>query len=166
MWQFRSHSSCTRRRQTKGSKFSIWCCWAVFVMSVIATSSRGAFLGLLALEPIAGSIHPRKIMSLLLGICLAGLVLNRCPTGILGSHQFSITEDKTMEEGTAGQRDVHLGHRVGNVPDNPIFGSGRAISLGRSVSIWEGAHGKLSHWLAVRRIHSTLHCCQNSDLSE
>ncbi|MCS6318854.1 MAG: hypothetical protein H8K05_13990, partial [Nitrospira sp.] len=47
----------------------------LIVMSVVSTSSRGAFLGLLAIGSYCWFYSPRKIMSLIVGICLAGLVL-------------------------------------------------------------------------------------------
>jgi hypothetical protein len=137
----------------------------LFVMSVVATSSkRGAFLGLLALEAIVGCIRPEKSCRCL-GICLVGLVLVAAPQEYW-DRISSITDDNTMETGTAGQRMFTWGIGWEMFTANPIFGSVRETSRGRSVSTWEGELGKPSHWPVVRRTPSTLHCCPNWDLSE
>lgn len=96
----------------------------LFVMSVVATSSRGAFLGLLAIGAYCWFYSPRKIMSLILGICLLGLVLIAAPQEYW-DRISSITDDSTMESGTAGQRMFTWGIGWEMFLSNPVFGVGQ-----------------------------------------
>ena len=98
---------------------------ALFIMSVVATSSRGAFLGLLAVGTYCWLFSPRKIMSLAVGLCLAGLVLIAAPQEYWDRID-SITDDSTMESGTAGQRMFTWGIGWEMFLANPVFGVGQA----------------------------------------
>jgi hypothetical protein len=98
---------------------------ALFIMSVVATSSRGAFLGLLAVGGYCWFFSPRKIMSLAVGLCLAGLVLIAAPQEYWDRIN-SITDDSTMETGTAGQRMFTWGIGWEMFLANPVFGVGQA----------------------------------------
>ncbi|MCI1279547.1 MAG: O-antigen ligase family protein [Nitrospira sp.] len=97
----------------------------LIVMSVVSTSSRGAFLGLLAIGSYCWFYSPRKIMSLIVGICLAGLVLIAAPQEYW-DRISSITDDSTMESGTAGQRMFTWGIGWEMFLANPVFGIGQA----------------------------------------
>ncbi len=97
----------------------------LIVMSVVSTSSRGAFLGLLAISSYCWFYSPRKMMSLIVGICLAGLVLIAAPQEYW-DRISSITDDSTMESGTAGQRMFTWGIGWEMFLANPVFGIGQA----------------------------------------
>lgn len=96
----------------------------LFIMSVVATASRGAFLGLLAIGAYCWFYSPKKIMSLILGTCLVGLVLLAAPQEYW-DRISTITDDKTMEEGTAGQRMFTWGIGWEMFLANPAFGVGQ-----------------------------------------
>jgi O-antigen ligase len=137
---------------TKGSKFLYVGLLGVFVMSLIATSSRGGFLGLLAVSAYCWFYAPKKIMSLLLGLCLAGLVLVAAPQEYWDRIN-SITEDKTMEEGTAGQRVFTWGIGWEMFLDNPIFGIGQG-NFPWAIGEYMGGRTWQTKSLAGRQAHS------------
>lgn len=136
----------------KGSKFLYVGLLAVFVMSLIATSSRGGFLGLLAVAAYCWFYSPKKIMSLLLGLCLAGLVLIAAPQEYW-DRISSITEDKTMEEGTAGQRVFTWGIGWEMFLDNPMFGVGQG-NFPWAIGEYMGGRTWQTKSLAGRQAHS------------
>ncbi|ULA61353.1 MAG: conserved membrane protein of unknown function [Nitrospira sp.] len=136
----------------KGSKFLYVVLLAVFVMSLIATSSRGGFLGLLAVAAYCWFYSPKKIMSLLLGLCLAGLVLIAAPQEYW-DRISSITEDKTMEEGTAGQRVFTWGIGWEMFLDNPVFGVGQG-NFPWAIGEYMGGRTWQTKSLAGRQAHS------------
>lgn len=109
----------------KRAKFLYLGLMGLFVMSVVATSSRGAFLGLLATGAFCWFYSPRKIMSLILGLCLIGLVLVAAPQEYWDRIN-SITDDSTVETGTAGQRMFTWGIGWEMFVANPVFGVGQA----------------------------------------
>lgn len=90
----------------------------VFVMTVVSTSSRGAFLGLLAVGTYCWFYSPRKVASLLVGACLFCLVLVAAPQEYW-DRVSSITDDSTMETGTAG------GDAPGSASGEQAAGRGR-----------------------------------------
>lgn len=137
---------------TKGSKFLYVGLLGVFVMSLIATSSRGGFLGLLAVSAYCWFYAPKKIMSLILGLCLAGLVLVAAPQEYWDRIN-SITEDKTMEEGTAGQRVFTWGIGWEMFLDNPIFGIGQG-NFPWAIGEYMGGRTWQTKSLAGRQAHS------------
>lgn len=124
----------------------------LFVMSVIATSSRGAFLGLLVLGTYCWLYSPRKVMSLLLGICLVGLVLVAAPQEYW-DRISSITDDSTMEVGTAGQRMFTWGIGWEIFTANPIFGIGQG-NFPWTIGEYMGGRTWQTKSLAGRQAHS------------
>ena len=110
--------------QTQRAKLSYMLLLGLFVMSVVATSSRGAFLGLLAVGVYCWFYSPRKILSLIVGLCLVGLVLIAAPQEYWDRIN-SITDDSTMETGTAGQRMFTWGIGWEMFLANPVFGVGQ-----------------------------------------
>jgi O-antigen ligase len=97
----------------------------LFVMALVSTGSRGGFLGLLAVGAYCWFYSPRKIMSLLVGLCLTGLVLIAAPQEYW-DRIATITDDSTMETGTAGQRMFTWGIGWEMFLANPILGVGQA----------------------------------------
>lgn len=136
----------------KGSKLLYLGLLGVFVMSLIATSSRGGFLGLLAVGAYCWFYSPRKIMALVLGLCLAGLVLVAAPQEYWDRIN-SITEDKTMTEGTAGQRMFTWGIGWEMFLDNPIFGVGQG-NFPWAIGEYMGGRTWQTKSLAGRQAHS------------
>ena len=124
----------------------------LFVMSVVATSSRGAFLGLLALGTYCWLYSPRKVMSLLLGICLVGLVLVAAPQEYW-DRISSITDDNTMEVGTAGQRMFTWGIGWEMFLANPVFGVGQG-NFPWTIGEYMGGRTWQTKSLAGRQAHS------------
>jgi len=97
----------------------------LFVVALIATSSRGAFLGLLTVGAYCWLYSPKKVMSLIVGLCLTGLVLIAAPQEYWDRIN-TITDDSTMETGTAGQRMFTWGIGWEMFLANPIFGVGQS----------------------------------------
>ncbi len=97
----------------------------LFVMALVSTGSRGGFLGLLAVGAYCWFYSPRKIMSLMVGLCLAGLVLIAAPQEYW-DRIASITDDSTMETGTAGQRVFTWGIGWEMFLANPVLGVGQS----------------------------------------
>lgn len=124
----------------------------LFVMSVVATFSRGAFLGLLAVGAYCWFYSPRKIMSLILGICLVGLVLIAAPQEYWDRIN-SITDDSTMEYGTAGQRVFTWGIGWEMFLANPIFGVGQS-NFPWTIGEYLGGRTWQTKSLAGRQAHS------------
>jgi len=124
----------------------------LFVMSVVATSSRGAFLGLLALGTYCWLYSPRKIMSLVLGVGLVGLVLVAAPQEYW-DRISSITDDSTMETGTAGQRMFTWGIGWEIFTANPIFGIGQG-NFPWTIGEYMGGRTWQTKSLAGRQAHS------------
>ncbi len=124
----------------------------LFVMTVVSTSSRGAFLGLLALGAYCWVYSPRKIMSLILGICLVGLVLVAAPQEYW-DRISSITDDNTMETGTAGQRMFTWGIGWEIFTANPFFGIGQG-NFPWTIGEYMGGRTWQTKSLAGRQAHS------------
>ncbi|MDQ3235709.1 MAG: O-antigen ligase family protein [Pseudobdellovibrionaceae bacterium] len=97
----------------------------LFVMALVSTGSRGGFLGLLAVGAYCWFYSPRKVMSLIVGVCLAGLVLIAAPQEYW-ERISTITDDSTMETGTAGQRMFTWGIGWDMFLANPILGVGQS----------------------------------------
>lgn len=124
----------------------------LFLMSVVATASRGAFLGLLAIAAYCWFYSPRKVMSLGLGLCLVGLVFIAAPQEYW-DRISSITEDKTMEEGTAGQRMFTWGIGWEMFLANPMFGVGQG-NFPWTIGDYLGGRTWQTKSLAGRQAHS------------
>jgi len=124
----------------------------LFVMSLVATSSRGGFLGLLAVGTYCWVYSPRKIMSLIVGVCLAGLVLVAAPDEYW-DRISTITEEKTMDEGTAGQRMFTWGIGWEMFLSNPVFGVGQG-NFPWTIGEYMGGRTWQTKSLAGRQAHS------------
>jgi len=125
---------------------------AVFIMSVVATSSRGAFLGLLAVGVYCWFYSSRKVMALVLGTCLIGLVLVAAPQEYWDRIN-SITDDSTMETGTAGQRMFTWGIGWEMFLANPILGVGQS-NFPWTIGEYLGGRTWQTKSLAGRQAHS------------
>lgn len=97
----------------------------LFVMALVSTGSRGGFLGLLAAGTYCWFYSPRKIMSLIVGLCLGVLVMIAAPQEYW-DRIATITDDSTMETGTAGQRVFTWGIGWEMFLANPILGVGQS----------------------------------------
>lgn len=138
--------------KNKGSKFLYVGLLGVFVMSVVATSSRGGFLGLLAVAAYCWLFSSKKIMSLIVGLCLAGLVLVAAPQEYW-DRISTITEDSTMEVGTAGQRMFTWGIGWEMFLGNPVFGVGQG-NFPWTIGEYMGGRTWQTKSLAGRQAHS------------
>lgn len=96
----------------------------LFIMALVSTGSRGGFLGLLVVGTYCWLYSPRKIMSLIVGVCLGVLVLIAAPQEYW-DRMSTITDDSTMETGTAGQRMFTWGIGWEMFLANPVFGIGQ-----------------------------------------
>lgn len=124
----------------------------IFIMSVVATGSRGAFLGLLAIGVYCWLYSPRKVMSLLLGTCLVVVVLVAAPSEYW-DRISTITDDNTMETGTAGQRMFTWGIGWEMFLANPVFGVGQA-NFPWTIGEYLGGRTWQTKSLAGRQAHS------------
>ena len=137
---------------TQRSKLLYMGLLGLFVMSVVATSSRGAFLGLLGVGAYCWFYSPRKILSLIVGLCLVGLVLVAAPQEYWDRIN-SITDDSTMETGTAGQRMFTWGIGWEMFLANPIFGVGQS-NFPWTIGEYLGGRTWQTKSLAGRQAHS------------
>jgi O-antigen ligase len=110
---------------SKGTKILYIGLLGLFVMALVSTGSRGGFLGLLAVGAYCWFYSPQKFISLIVGICLSGLVLVAAPQEYW-DRIATITDDSTMETGTAGQRMFTWGIGWEMFLANPILGVGQA----------------------------------------
>jgi len=136
----------------KGGKTIYLVLLGVFIMSLIATSSRGGFLGLLAVGVYCWVYSPRKIISLLLGLCLACLVIIAAPQEYW-DRIGTITEDSTMESGTAGQRVFTWGIGWEMFLANPVLGVGQG-NFPWTIGEYLGGRTWQTKSLAGRQAHS------------
>lgn len=136
----------------KGGKATYLALLGVFIMSLIATSSRGGFLGLLAVGVYCWVYSPRKIISLILGLCFACLVLVAAPQEYW-DRISTITEDSTMESGTAGQRVFTWGIGWEMFLANPILGVGQG-NFPWTIGEYMGGRTWQTKSLAGRQAHS------------
>lgn len=134
------------------AKFLYMILLGLFVMTVVSTSSRGAFLGLLAVGTYCWLYSPRKVMSLILGVCLVGLVLVAAPQEYW-DRISSITDDSTMETGTAGQRMFTWGIGWDIFTANPFFGVGQG-NFPWTIGEYMGGRTWQTKSLAGRQAHS------------
>lgn len=145
---FFMHQAATTQR----SKLLYIALLGLFVMSVVATSSRGAFLGLLGVGAYCWFYSPRKILSLIVGLCLVGLVLIAAPQEYWDRIN-SITDDSTMETGTAGQRMFTWGIGWEMFLANPMFGIGQG-NFPWTIGEYMGGRTWQTKSLAGRQAHS------------
>ncbi len=124
----------------------------LFILSVVASSSRGAFLGLVAVAVYCWFYSSKKIISLFWGICLIGLVLIAAPQEYWDRIN-SITDDSTMESGTAGQRMFTWGIGWEMFLANPVFGVGQG-NFPWTIGDYLGTRTWQTKSLAGRQAHS------------
>ena len=124
----------------------------LFVMALVSTGSRGGFLGLVAVGAYCWFYSPQKIMSLIIGICLSGLVLMAAPQEYW-DRIATITDDSTMETGTAGQRMFTWGIGWEMFLANPILGIGQA-NFPWTLGEYLGGRTWQTKSLAGRQAHS------------
>ena len=124
----------------------------LLVMTVVATSSRGAFLGLMAVGVYCWFYSPRKVMSLVVGACLAGLVMIAAPQEYW-DRISSISDDSTMDTGTAGQRMFTWGIGWEMFQANPVFGVGQG-NFPWTIGEYMGGRTWQTKSLAGRQAHS------------
>jgi len=136
----------------KGNKLIYVGSLGLFVMALVATSSRGGFLGLLAVGAYCWLFSSRKLMSLFLGVCLVGLVLVAAPQEYW-DRISTITDDKTTESGTAGQRMFTWGIGWEMFLANPILGVGQG-NFAWTIGEYLGGRTWQTKSLAGRQAHS------------
>lgn len=136
----------------KGSRLLYLVLLGIFVLSSIATASRGGFLGLLAVGSFCWFYSPRKIMSLVLLIGVLLLVLVAAPQEYWDRMQ-TITDDSTMESGTAGQRMFTWGIGWEMFLANPVFGVGQG-NFPWTIGEYLGGRTWQTKSLAGRQAHS------------
>ena len=136
----------------KGNKLIYVGSLGLFVMALVATSSRGGFLGLLAVGAYCWLFSSRKLMSLFLGVCLVGLVLVAAPQEYW-DRISTITDDKTTESGTAGQRMFTWGIGWEMFLANPILGIGQG-NFAWTIGEYLGGRTWQTKSLAGRQAHS------------
>ena len=124
----------------------------LFVMALVSTGSRGGFLGLVAVGAYCWFYSPQKIMSLIIGICLSGLILIAAPQEYW-DRIATITDDSTMETGTAGQRMFTWGIGWEMFLANPILGIGQA-NFPWTLGEYLGGRTWQTKSLAGRKAHS------------
>lgn len=136
----------------KGSKLLYLVLMGIFVLSSIATASRGGFLGLLAVGSFCWFYSPRKILSLVLLLGVLLLVLIAAPQEYWDRMQ-TITDDSTMESGTAGQRMFTWGIGWEMFLANPVFGVGQG-NFPWTIGEYLGGRTWQTKSLAGRQAHS------------
>ncbi|MBA5874298.1 MAG: hypothetical protein GDA66_07070 [Nitrospira sp. CR1.2] len=136
----------------KGAKLLYVLLLGIFVLSSIATASRGGFLGLLAVGSFCWFYSPRKVLSLALLTSVFLLVLLAAPQEYWDRMQ-TITDDSTMESGTAGQRMFTWGIGWEMFLANPVFGVGQG-NFPWTIGEYLGGRTWQTKSLAGRQAHS------------
>ena len=136
----------------KGAKLLYLVLLGIFVLSSIATASRGGFLGLVAVGSFCWLYSPRKVWSLVLLTGVLLLVLVAAPQEYWDRMQ-TITDDSTMESGTAGQRMFTWGIGWEMFLANPVFGVGQG-NFPWTVGEYLGGRTWQTKSLAGRQAHS------------
>lgn len=136
----------------KGAKLLYLVLLGIFVLSSIATASRGGFLGLLAVGSFCWFYSPRKVWSLVLLTGVLLLVLVAAPQEYWDRMQ-TITDDSTMESGTAGQRMFTWGIGWEMFLANPVFGVGQG-NFPWTIGEYLGGRTWQTKSLAGRQAHS------------
>lgn len=136
----------------KGAKVLYLVLLGIFVLSSIATASRGGFLGLLAVGSFCWFYSPRKVWSLVLLTGVLLLVLVAAPQEYW-DRMRTITDDSTMESGTAGQRMFTWGIGWEMFLANPVFGVGQG-NFPWTIGEYLGGRTWQTKSLAGRQAHS------------
>jgi hypothetical protein len=152
MSPFPSHFSSTKGRRRKAQRSSTWFCWAYLCCRQLPTASRGGFLGLLAVGSFCWFYSPRKVWSLVLLTGVLLLVLVAAPQEYW-DRMRTITDDSTMESGTAGQRMFTWGIGWEMFLANPVFGVGQG-NFPWTIGEYLGGRTWQTKSLAGRQAHS------------
>lgn len=124
----------------------------LFVLSSIATFSRGGFIGLIVVGTFCWLYSPMKVRSLVLVACVVVLVLVAAPQEYWDRIN-TITDENTTEQGTAGQRMFTWGIAWEMFLANPIFGIGQA-NFPWTIGEYMGGRTWQTKSLAGRQAHS------------
>lgn len=124
----------------------------LFVMSSVATFSRGGFIGLIVVGAFCWFYSPKKVRSLLLVACVVLLVFVAAPQEYWDRIN-TITDDNTTETGTAGQRMFTWGIGWEMFLANPILGVGQA-NFPWTIGEYMGGRTWQTKSLAGRQAHS------------
>lgn len=118
----------------------------------MSTFSRGGFIGLLVVGTFCWFYSPAKMRSLALVVCLAVVVAMTAPEEYW-ERIATITDDKTTEVGTAGQRMFTWGIGWEMFLANPIVGVGQG-NFPWTIGEYLGGRTWQSKSLAGRQAHS------------
>jgi O-antigen ligase len=124
----------------------------LFVLSTIATSSRGGFIGLLVVGAFCWWYSPQKIRSVALIVCVVSLILIAAPAEYWDRVR-TITDESTIETGTAGQRMFSWGIGWEMFLANPILGVGQG-NFPWTIGEYLGGRTWQTKSLAGRQAHS------------
>lgn len=138
--------------KANGAKLLYVALLGIFVLSSIATASRGGFLGLLAVGSFCWFYSPKKVLSLVLLTGVLLLVMLAAPQEYWDRMQ-TITDDSTMESGTAGQRMFTWGIGWEMFLANPVFGVGQG-NFPWTIGEYLGGRTWQTKSLAGRQAHS------------
>lgn len=136
----------------KGAKILYLVLLGIFVLSSISTGSRGGFLGLVLVGAFCWFYSPRKVLSLILLIAVFLLVLVAAPQEYWDRIR-TITDDSTMETGTAGQRMFSWGIGWEMFLANPVLGVGQS-NFPWTIGEYLGGRTWQTKSLAGRQAHS------------
>lgn len=124
----------------------------LFVLSSIATFSRGGFIGLIVVGTFCWLYSPTKVRSLILVVCVVVLVMVAAPQEYWDRIN-TITDENTTESGTAGQRMFTWGIGWEMFLANPVFGIGQA-NFPWTIGEYMGGRTWQTKSLAGRQAHS------------
>lgn len=124
----------------------------VFVLSSIATFSRGGFIGLLVVGIFCWFYSPAKVRSMALMMCVVILILTFAPQEYW-DRMNTITDEKTSEVGTAGQRMFTWGIGWEMFLANPVAGIGQG-NFPWTIGEYLGGRTWQTKSLAGRQAHS------------
>lgn len=136
----------------KGAKILYLALLGIFVLSSISTGSRGGFLGLVLVGSFCWLYSPRKVVSLIMLVAVFVLVLFAAPQEYWDRIR-TITDDSTMETGTAGQRMFSWGIGWEMFLANPVFGVGQG-NFPWTIGEYLGGRTWQTKSLAGRQAHS------------
>ncbi len=138
--------------KAKGTKILYMALLGIFVLSSISTGSRGGFIGLVLVGSFCWFYSPRKVVSLIMLVAVFILVLFAAPQEYWDRIR-TITEDSTMETGTAGQRMFSWGIGWEMFLSNPVLGVGQG-NFPWTIGEYLGGRTWQTKSLAGRQAHS------------
>jgi O-antigen ligase len=124
----------------------------LFVLTTVSTMSRGGFLGLTVTGLFCWYYSSGKLKSIALIMCVVALVSIFAPEEY-GDRLRSITDQKTTEEGTAGERMFTWGIGWEMFLANPVFGVGQG-NFPWTIGDYMGGRTWQTRSLAGRAAHS------------